>query len=552
MSNNKNSGRNKMDFKSLWKKGSIQKKSRITADVVWNVILFFIIIGFIGLFFAGGVGAGYFASLVKDEEVRSKEQMQESIYNYSETSEMFFAGDEMLGKVRSDLYREEVKLDEVSDNVTNAVIATEDEYFKEHSGVVPKAIMRAVVQEVSNSAVKTGGSTLTQQLVKNQILTNEVSFERKAKEMLLALRIERFFEKEEILEAYLNIVPFGRNANGQNIAGVATAAQGIFGVEAEKLSIAQSAFIAGLPQAPYAYTPFNNDGSIKSEEGLEPGMDRMHEVLERMYEAEYISKQEYEEAKDFKITKENLANSTTSANITYPFLTNEIKRRAQGILEVQLAEENGHSEKDLVEDEELAKEYEELAERRLTSGGYQIKTTIDKEVYDAMQEVKNEYDDRFGPDKTITKEDAEGEKYEVTLPVEVGSVVMENATGKIYGFIGGRDFEESQVNHATNPYAPRMIGSTMKPLLVYGPSIDMGEGHPASVIADVPYKYTTVDKEVNNYSGTYHGLVSARYALANSFNIPAVKQYEKIVDQNPVKNYLEKMGVSNLNEGDYT
>src|SRR5690606_17891189 len=136
----------------------------------------------------------------------------------------------------------------------NAVIATEDEYFETHNGIIPKAIMRAVFQEVTNADTKSGGSTLTQQIIKNQILTNEVSFERKAKEILLALRLERFFEKDEILEAYLNIVPFGRNSSGQNIAGVQTAAVGIFGKNADELNIPQSAFIAGLPQSPSYYT----------------------------------------------------------------------------------------------------------------------------------------------------------------------------------------------------------------------------------------------------------------------------------------------------------
>ena len=301
MSNNQKNGRNKLDMKDLWQKGTLQKSTRITYDVVWNIVLFFIIIGVIGLFFAGGVGAGYFASLVKDQPIESKEEMTKNIYNYSETSEMYFNDQNtMLGKVQSDLYREEIKLEDVSGHLKNAVVATEDEYFDEHKGVVPKAIMRAVVQEVTNSSVKTGGSTLTQQLVKNQILTNEVSFERKAKEMLLALRVERFFEKEEILEAYLNIVPFGRNANGENVAGVQAAAQGIFGTDVSKLNLAQSAFIAGLPQSPFGYTPFTNGGEIKSPEGLEPGIDRMHEVLERMLAAEYITQEEYDAAMKFE------------------------------------------------------------------------------------------------------------------------------------------------------------------------------------------------------------------------------------------------------------
>ncbi|MBN8236955.1 penicillin-binding protein [Halobacillus kuroshimensis] len=552
MSNNQKNGRNKIDFRSLWEQGRIQKNTRITYDVVWNVILFFIIIGVIGLFFAGGVGAGYFASLVKDEPVRSQADMEDDIYNYSQTSTMLFTDETEIGDVSSDLYREVVELDQVSDYLRNAVIATEDEYFEEHQGVVPKAVMRAVVQEVTNSSVKTGGSTLTQQLVKNQILTNEVSFERKAKEMLIALRIERFFEKEEILEAYLNIVPFGRNANGQNVAGVQTAAQGIFGVNAGELSLAQSAFIAGLPQSPFGYTPFNNDGTIKDEAGLEPGIDRMHEVLERMLEAEYITKAEYDEAMAFSLNDETLADAKPTAISKYPAINQEVQSRARSLIKDYLMKENGHTQEDLEDDEELAREYDELAEREMSSGGYQIHTTLDKEVYDAMQDVKDSYTSSNWPwgKETIYDENGEPTGKTAPIPLQLGSVIIENSTGKIHGFIGGYDFEEENLNHATQ--ARRSNGSTMKPLLVYGPSFDMGAAQPGSVIPDVPYYYSG-GKEVRNFSRSHKGFVSARYALAQSYNVPAVKQYSEILDKNPVKNYLNKMDIKDtLYENDYT
>ena len=145
--------------------------------------------------------------------------------------------------------------------VIDAVYATEDEYFEQHEGIVPKAIFRGLFQDVTNSDSQTGGSTLTQQLIKNQILTNEVSYERKAKEILLAMRLEHFMDKDEILEAYLNIIPYGRNSNGQNIAGIETAADGIFDVKANDLNLPQAAFIAGLPQAPFAYTPFKSQAA---------------------------------------------------------------------------------------------------------------------------------------------------------------------------------------------------------------------------------------------------------------------------------------------------
>src|SRR5699024_6207332 len=126
--------------------GQIQKTSRITYDVVWDIILFFIIIGTVTVVFAGGVGAGYFASLVKDEPIRDYEEMRKDIYNYEETSKLYFADEKYIGDIRADLHREEVKLDDISEALQQAVIATEDELFYEHNGVVPKAIVRALFQ----------------------------------------------------------------------------------------------------------------------------------------------------------------------------------------------------------------------------------------------------------------------------------------------------------------------------------------------------------------------------------------------------------------------
>ncbi|MFC7061501.1 transglycosylase domain-containing protein [Halobacillus seohaensis] len=547
MKNNPNKGREKFDWKALWQSGEVQKNTRIGYEVAWNVILFFIIIGVVGLFFAGGIGAGYFASLVKDEPTRSQADMKAEIYNYEETSEVYFANEKLLGDVQTDLYRDEVALEDISDNLKNAVIATEDEYFNTHDGVVPKAVLRAVVQEATNSAVKTGGSTLTQQIVKNQILTNEVSFERKAKEILIAMRVERFFEKDDILEAYLNIVPFGRNANGDNIAGAQTASEGIFGVSPEELSIPQAAFLAGLPKNPFSYTPFLNDGEPKSEEQLQPGLNRMKDVLSRMHEAEYITDEEYEKAQDFNLS-ESLTEPRNKSRDEYPFLTVEIKQRAKDIMIEQLAKENGDSIEDIENDDELFEEYRILAERKLSSGGFKIHTTIDKEVYDVMQNVKDNYNN-YDTNRTITVENADGELVNKEIPVQVGSNLIENSTGKIIGFIGGRDFEQEQLNHAS--MSERSPGSTMKPLVAYGPGIDMGKIHPGSVFADVPYHYPQAGNEVRNYGGGYRGFVSAREALKNSYNIPATQAYTQIIHENPGKNYLEKMGFTTISEDFY-
>ncbi|WP_462411295.1 transglycosylase domain-containing protein [Neobacillus sp. Marseille-QA0830] len=525
------------------------KGVRITSQVVWNLFLLVLVVFILGGSFAAGVGAGYFASLVKDEPVRSYDSMKKDIYNYSETSELYFANDVYLGKLRTDLEREEVKLNQVSDYLINAVIATEDEYFYQHKGVVPKAVFRALFQEVTNSPIQSGGSTLTQQLIKNQILTNEVSFQRKANEILLALRLEKFFDKKEILEAYLNVSTFGRNSSGRNIAGVQAAAKGIFGKPANELTLPEAAFIAGLPQSPFGYTPFTAEGTVKN--NLEPGLTRMKTVLKRMYDGGYINQKEYAEASAYDITKDFIPPSTSNPLEDYPWLTFEIEKRAKEDLTTVLAKKDGYSEEDLKKDENLAYKYKTLASHDLKQNGYKIYTTIDKDIYDAMQIAKDNYK-YYGPDKPQEKKDTEtGETKTVMEQVQVGAMLIENKTGKILSFVGGRNYDsEHQLNHATS--AVRQNGSTMKPLLVYAPAIELGKASPGMPLPDVALK---LDPSKNtpwphNYDLKYSGIVSARYALAKSYNVPAVKLYTEILDQKPAK-YLEKMGFTSLTKDDY-
>lgn len=527
-------------FQTVWKQltrffqsEKTHKNARVTYQVIWNLTLILIIVGILGFSFAGGVGAGYFAALVNDEPVRSKEDLKKDIYNYEETSEVYFADEVYLGKLKSDLEREEVSIDKVSKHLKNAVIATEDEYFYEHDGVVPKAILRAIYQEFSNATVQSGGSTLTQQLIKNQILTNEVSFDRKAKEILLALRVEKFFEKEEILETYLNVSTLGRNSSGRNIAGVESAAEGIFGVEAKDLTLPQSAFIAGLPQSPFGYTPYTQQGKLK--ENQEPGINRMKTVLKRMYSNGYITKEEYDKARTYDITKDFIG-KTEMPSEKYPWLTYEIEKRSIEILSVSLAKDDGYEEKDL-ENDDLKEQYVALADRKLRQNGYQIYTTVNKKIYDKMQEVTKNYPN-YGYDKA-------GE------PVEAGAILIENKTGKIISFVGGRDFKREQTNHATASL--RSNGSTMKPLLVYGPGIELGKISPGSVSANVPISIPAgkMWRPGNYGGGSYTGVTTAREALKNSYNIPAALFYMKIINNRPAS-YLEKMGFSTLTEGDYS
>lgn len=521
---------------------------RITYHVMWNLLLILMIVSIIGLAFVGGVGAGYFASLVKNEPIRSKEELTKDIYNYEETSEIYFANNILLGKLRTDLEREEIPLEKIADNLKNAVIATEDEYFYKHDGVLPKAVFRAIFQEFSNSSVQSGGSTLTQQLVKQQILNNQVSFDRKAKEILLALRLEKFFEKEEILEAYLNISPFGRNSSGRNIAGVQAAAKGIFGVNASDLNLAQAAFIAGLPKSPFGYTPFTNDGKIKN--NLEPGLNRQKVVLSRMYQVGFITEQEYKNALNYDVTKDFIPAQPPSFE-QYPWLTIEVEKRAKKIIAIYLANQDGMTEQEYNSNEQARKKYSDLADKVIRQNGYTIHTTINKEVYDEMQQVAATFS-HYGKNKQEEKKDHEtGKMITVEEPVELGAVLMENSTGKIISFVGGRDFEREETNHATS--ALRANGSTMKPILVYAPGIELGVLAPGTLVMDAPYAIPAGGKlwKPKNASGTYSGLSSVRKAVKDSQNTAAAKFYMDIINKQPVQ-YLKKMGFSSLTEADYS
>lgn len=524
--------------KFLYEKKILQATKK-TYTITWNLFLIIVVLLVLGGCFAAGAGAGFLASLVKKEPVRAEASMKEDIYNYEQTSTMYFSNNELLGKLRADLERQAVHLKDISPFVRKAVISTEDQYFYDHDGIVPKAIMRAMVQEVTGSDTRSGGSTLTQQLIKNQILTNEVSFDRKAKEILLAMRLETFMTKPQILEAYLNIVPFGRNSSGRNVAGIQAAAQGVFGVDANKLNLPQAAFLAGMPQNPFVYSPFTNQGEIKKD--ITPGTNRMKTVLNRMLTAGAITPEQYEKALTYDV-KKHLVKKKESSYTKYPYLSIETERRAADILARIAAKKDGKNYNKLKNSTKL--EYRQNAYVQLRQKGLKVHTTINRKIYQAMAETaKNKY--IFGSMHTVKVKDAKGKWKYIRQPQEVGSILIENKTGAIISFVGGRDYNREQLNHATQ--ALRQNGSTMKPLLAYAPAIEQGRMQPGYIIPDTPLHIGSYSPQ--NYDNRFHGLVSARLALAKSYNIPALRSFMK-ADRADAFNRLEKMGFSTIAQTD--
>lgn len=521
------------------KAGSPLRVSFFTAyDTIWNIVLFLLLAFTLLGIFLFSIGLGYFAALVSNEDVLAEEEIVSDLTEMTESTTVTFGSGEKLGTLRSDLIRETVDYENISENVTDALISTEDEHFYEHNGVVPKAFMRASLQQVSGGEESSGGSTITQQLVKNQMLTNDPTFDRKATELLLAFRVENIMSKEEILQAYLNAVSFGRNANGQNIAGIESAAQGVFNKPAAELNIAESAFLAGLPQNPYAFTPFNQDGTMKEAELLEAGKNRQEFVLSRMLTEGAITEEEHDQALAYNIY-ENMASSVVVPNQNYPFLTDEVERRGVEIIKYILAEEEGISREDVDSTPLINQEYTQKANEAMRNQGYQIKTTIDKTIYDTMQETKDNSFSYYGERSSLDALNAtEGEEEDI-LDHEVGMVLKDNDSGKILGFVGGRNYEDSEVNHATQ--TKRQAGSTMKPLSTYAPAIDQGLIVPDTVLLDEEFSFNGY--EPKNYSTEEYGLVSAKHALSNSYNLSTLRLWSDVQNHNPGQ-YLDKMSLN--------
>ena len=500
--------------------GSIFAKILRGIKVTFNTLF---ILGFIGGLFGAGVAIGYGVALFDKAKVPQAEELLKQVKNIASISEITYSDGSTIASIEGDLLRTSVGSDAISDNLKKAIIATEDEHFNEHHGVVPKAVIRATLGTFVGLGSSSGGSTLTQQVIKQQVVGDAPTLARKATEIVDALALERVMGKDEILTAYLNIAPFGRNNKGQNIAGAQQAAEGIFGVEASKLSVPQAAFIAGLPQSPISYSPYESDGSMKSDEDMALGIKRAKDVLYNMYRTGALSQEDYQQYKDYDFKKDFLPSgsvSTASRGYLYFATLSEAVDRMYDYL---IQQDNVSSQE--LQNESIQKAYRDLATKEIENGGYKVTTTINKNIHTAMQNAVASYG-RLVDDST-------GQP-------EVGNVLMDNKTGAILGFVGGRNYQENQNNHAID--TKRSPASTTKPLLAYGIAIDQGLMGSASILSNYPTNFSNGNPIMYvNSPGT--AMMTLGEALNYSWNIPAYWTYrtlrEKGVD---VKGYMEKMG----------
>ncbi|MFW5853524.1 MAG: transglycosylase domain-containing protein [Patescibacteria group bacterium] len=377
------------------------------------------------------------------------------------------SGEILLYNVHDNVKRTIIPFEKISDNIKQATIAIEDADFYNHKGVQPQAILRALWKNILTRDISQGGSTITQQLIKNTLLTQDKKISRKIKEALMALKLEQVKSKDEILNLYLNEAPYGGN-----IYGIEEASKGYFSKSALDLTIAEAAYLAALPQAPSFLSPEgNNRNSLENRKNL---------VLQKMKELNYINQEEYEEA----LVEEVEFNNITDQNIKAPhfvfYILNQIKK--------------------------------EMGEEIIENGGFNIITTLDWETQQLAETELKKYS-QYSQNYNIGN---------------AGLVAIDPRNGHILSMVGSFDYFDTENNGNFNiALAKRQPGSAFKPF-IYATAFNKGYT-PETVVFDLETEFSTNCPpecySPKNFDGTFSGPINLRNALAQSKNIPSVKTF---------------------------
>jgi 1A family penicillin-binding protein len=472
MIKNKRSARSHPQRLQLSRLRQRKKKRRFFTK---RLILLAVII-VIALFVIGGIIVLIrILPLLKD--LPSPDGLTQGNARFSVATQIFDRHGNKLYELYDDERRLPVKIADLPPYVGQASIAIEDKKFYSHHGFDPWGILRAFIVNRTRGELAQGGSTITQQLMKKAFLTDEKSYDRKIKEIALALITEARYSKEQILEMYLNYIPYGGTA-----VGIGSAAEAYFNTSADKLTLAQASLLAGLPQAPSRYSPFQSDRSAAK--------NRQKEVLKNMVELGFITQAQADEA-----LEEELVYTKQYIDINAPHFVFYVRD--------YLIEKYGQD--------------------TTFHGGLRVTTTLDLEIQDTIQ-------------ASLSAELATLEK----LQVGNGAALVTNPqTGEILAMVGSKDYfdeqNDGQVNVTTSLIQP---GSSIKPL-VYAAAFEQKALNPASVLLDVPTCFKNIGEKdycPRNYSGSFHGPTTVRQALGSSLNIPAVKTLriiglESFIDQ---------------------
>lgn len=457
--------------------------------IVKKILFTLLLVGFISPF----IILGYFLTLNYDISTLVD-------YKPSVTTRIYDANGEKIANIFDEKHRYYATFEEIPPRIIEALVAIEDTTFFEHPGINIDAIFRAAIKVLKAGSAVEGASTITQQLVKNKLLTREKKLSRKIKEAIFALKLEHALSKEQILERYLNEIYFGHS-----YYGIKTAADGYFHKNLDELTLKEMAVLVGLPKAPSAYAPTKN---------YEMSMGRGNRVISRMYVLGWIDEQSYNKA---LLELPKVFDDTLTQNRA-PFVVDEA---------VRIASSEG------IED--------------IRTGGYEIYTTIDLRLQEAAREsLRYAYDESL---KRIQEhENSSSVPSDVNTSLLNGALVSINPkTGDILALVGSYDYRISPYNRATQ--GRRQPGSAFKPF-IYQVAIDLGYSG-ATELVDVArtYDYEKNGEDVkwqpSNYENNYKGLVSLREALVHSRNLATINLVNDI-GLTQLLNEFKKFGIENL------
>jgi membrane peptidoglycan carboxypeptidase len=420
----------------------------------------------------------------------------EKTFNQVNTSYIYDKDKKLLATLKSDKDSTYLKYDDIPKDVVNAFVAVEDRTFWENEGIDPKGIVRVLYRAyVTKGSEKHGASTITQQLVKNVFLTQEVTAERKIKEIFCAYAMTRKYTKEQIMEFYVDNIYFGNN-----YYGIAAASSGYFNKKPKDLNLAECAFLCAIPNNPSLYNPHTKFDNV---------VKRQHKILKDMLSLNFITKKEYKKALKYEIKLESPPKSVFNYQVSF----------ATDCAIKYLMKQNGFK---FVYDFDTMDSYKDYQENyqdvyettrlKLLTGGYKVYTSLDSEKQIILESAV---------DNTLNFTTEMDERGIFTL--QGAATCIDNETGKIIAITGGRNQNNVDLSHSLNRayQSPRQPGSTFKPVVVYTPSLERNYT-PDSIVHDV------WQEGYPHNSGSYAGDITLRSAVEQSKNVVAHQLFAEL------------------------
>lgn len=499
--------------KNKTKKHKKHRKFWLGFKIFLLLFLLSILVG--GIIFYFKYGKQIFA--MQDEAKALVQASSAETFRTSETSIAYNSKGKQIAVLKGEKDAYYLGIESIPEYAKNAFIATEDRKFYTHDGIDGEGIIRAALALIKNNGEKTqGASTITQQLARGVFLTTEKTYERKIKEIFLAKELENKYTKDQILEFYLNTICF---ANGYY--GLEAAARGYFSKSCQDLSLAQLCFLCAIPNNPSLYDP---------EKKFENTLKRKNRILDQMLSEGKINQVEYDDAYNEKIKLK--IQEVKKRDYIQTFVSYSAIRALMKV--------NGFEFKNEFDDDKERKEYEEdyeeeyaAAQQMLLNNGYRIYTSLDLSMQKKLQKAIDNNLSGF-------KEKASNGTYKM----QGAAVCIDNETGRVVAVVGGRTQKTSgySLNRAYQSY--RQPGSSVKPLIVYTPSLERGST-----------AYTTINDHKfkdgpSNSNGRYYGYVSLRFAVEQSLNTVAWQLFEKLTPEVGL-DYLLQMNFNRIVPSDY-